>query len=221
MKITSNAYFIQCQPSEWISYAQVWILALTSVALQIYQQQTLHSSFSSIYCIYTYLHTSDASSYSNQPNEIQNDVFNMYCTLYFVCNMFCVLFAQNMMLQTICSIKLDSEIKAVEQRFPPSITVCWIKQCWLSAFLNITYSTCLDCTLPVTKTFCFTFMTGFTFLMITVMQKCECEFLFYNFVPKAGFFICIFLIWKLNALFVLAFILAVHPLLMFSNQNVC
>lgn len=173
--ITSNASFIQCQPSEWISYAQVWILVLTSVALQIYQRQTLHSSFSSIYCIYTF--KSDASSYSNQPNEIHNDVFNMYCTLYFVCNMFCVLFAQNM-LYAICSIMLDSEVKAVEQRCPPSITACRIKQRWFSAFLNITYSTCLDCTLSVTKTFCFKFMTGFTLLMITVTQKCECEFLF-------------------------------------------
>lgn len=36
-----------------MSYAQVWILALTSVALQMYQQQTLHVSFCSIYCIYT------------------------------------------------------------------------------------------------------------------------------------------------------------------------
>lgn len=59
--------------------------------------------------------------------------------------------------------------------------------CWFSAFLNITYSTCLDCTLPVTRTFCFTLMFGFTLFMITEkhlldINRKQHEFLFFFFI---------------------------------------
>lgn len=98
-----------------------------------------------------------------------------------------------------------------------SLSVCWTTQCWFSAaFLNITYSTCLDCTLPVTKTFCFTFMTGFTFFMITITQKCECEFLFITLYQRLVSLYAFSWFKKWNSLFVMSFIFAVHPLLMVS-----
>lgn len=46
----SQCVIHSCQPSEWISYAQVWILALTSVALYIYQQKD--PSLLPLSCIY-------------------------------------------------------------------------------------------------------------------------------------------------------------------------
>lgn len=87
-------------------------------------------------------------------SKIQKNVFTMYFILYFACIVFMCFFSTKCdITYTTCSIMLTSEIKMVDFL----LALLSPKQkCQFSAFLITIFSTCLDCTLPVTKTHCFT-----------------------------------------------------------------
>ena len=166
----------------------------------LYKQQTRHYSSCSVCSIYAF--KSDASSRSNDLSAKWKSSINVYCILYFVSNMYCVLSAQHMLhthnMQRHIGFRDEDSGEDVPWHH-------WGKLCRFSAFLNLTHSTWLDCTLPVTPTYFlyahdsllhFSWLGKNIYLIST--DRFKVEFLFYNFVPKAGFFIyTFFLIWKI------------------------
>lgn len=95
----SQCVIHSCQPSEWISYAQVWILALTSVALYIYQQKD--SSLLPLSCTYFRLMLVHVKMIYKLSAKWKPD-WCIYDVLYFVfcVQHICVLFARSVMLHT-------------------------------------------------------------------------------------------------------------------------